>query len=142
MVWRPEIVIIRGQQHEVVDCGSCGVVFTVPAIMRDHHRRKGGFSYCLNGHAWGWKRGTEQEDKLTADLERIQRERDMLKQDAARAEDEAWALRTEIARQEKERRRVLARANAGVCQDCNRTFANVVRHRQTKHKLTCLKVVA
>ena len=122
----PEILVIHGQRMEVSQCGICGVVYTVPEIIQDYHRRHGGFSYCPNGHQWGWR----QDDCEEA---RTRRERDLLKQQLAQKNDEIAALQERVKREEDASSRLRKRAAAGVCPCCHRSFAALARHMKAKH---------
>lgn len=132
-----ELIRLRGMTCVVTECGVCGVVYTVPKVVYDHHYQEGGYHHCPNGHSWGWaKDGCERE--------RLRRERDLLKQQAARLEDEKRNLRIErdaaVSRETKERKerlRITKRTAAGVCPNCNRTFKQLARHMATKHALQC-----
>lgn len=128
-----ETVRFHGQDHVVTRCGTCGISHTVPQIVWDTQVAEGGFHACPNGHMRGW-------DKSSSGDAAIRRERDRLKQNAARLEEEAAGLRDMLSKQTAETARVLSakakmekRANAGVCQCCNRSFSNVARHMKTKH---------
>jgi hypothetical protein len=124
----PEIITIKGDKHVVTQCGTCGVWHTVPEIVYEAHKREGGYHACPNGHMRGWRSG---EEELERDAIRLERNR--LKQDAARLEDELVAERRRADAAEKRILQVRRRAAAGVCPCCNRTFANVQRHMQSKH---------
>lgn len=125
---RDEIVILNGERHKVHQCGTCAVWHTIPEIKYDSCKREGGFWTCPNGHSRGWDRGTQEVER-----ERIRQERDRLKQDAARMADEIAAERKRAEEAEKKLLQTKRRANAGVCQCCNRTFLNVQRHMKSKH---------
>lgn len=121
-------VLIKGDRHTVTQCGTCGVWHTVPEIVYERQCAEGGYHCCPNGHSRGWRTGTEQ-----AERDRIRLERDRLKQDAARLEEEITAQRRRAEEAEKKILQAKRRANAGVCQCCNRTFLNVQRHMKSKH---------
>lgn len=106
---------------------GCGIVFSVPARWRDARREDHATFYCPNGHQrWFPPPGTSEVDKLKAQLEREQR--------AHAHTREQLTSTTNVARKAKaERTRVLRRIAAGVCPHCNRTFANVAEHMQSKH---------
>lgn len=123
-----EHILIRGESHTITQCGSCGVYHTVPTIVFDSHFNEGGFHSCPNGHQRGWSKGQEEKDR-----EAIRRERDRLKQDAARLNDDLAAQRKLTDEAEKKLTRAKRRADAGVCQCCNRTFLNMQRHMKSKH---------
>ena len=121
-------ITVNGQVCAVTQCGTCGVWFTVPVIVYENHRREGGYHFCPNGHARGWRTGEEERERNALRLER-----DRLKQDAARLEDELVAERRRGEAAEKQLLQVRRRATAGVCQCCHRSFANVARHMRNKH---------
>jgi hypothetical protein len=123
-----ETIIIHGQRHTIEQCGTCGVYYTVPEFVNQNHRRLGGYSFCPNGHQWGWRSGTER-----AEQEAIRQERDRLKQDAARLEEEIAAEKQRTKDAEKKYLQARRRAVAGVCPCCNRTFQNMQKHMLTKH---------
>ena len=134
-----EIIRIRGAAHVVTECGECGVVYTVPQVAYEHRRRDGGFNHCPNGHTWGWPKGTRQTE---ADI--LRRERDRLIQQAAQKDDEIREAREaarkaldQAAKAERATARVKKRVDNGVCPDCNRSFSDLHRHMQTKHKRVC-----
>jgi len=112
----------------VTQCGTCGVWFTVPEIVYENHRREGGYHACPMGHMRGWQTGEEKRER-----EAMRLDRDRLKQDAARLEEELATERRRADVAEERVSRVKRRAAAGICLCCNRTFANIQRHMQTKH---------
>lgn len=63
-----DTILLRGTQCVVTDCGVCGVVYTVPKVVYDHHYQEGGYHHCPNGHPWRWS-------KETCERERLRRER-------------------------------------------------------------------
>jgi hypothetical protein len=123
-----ETILIRGERHVLKQCGTCAVWHTVPEIVHDSYYREGGFWHCPNGHQRGYRRGQEEIDR-----ENIRLERDRLKQQQAQLMDEIAAQRTRAVAAEKKVLQTKRRANAGVCQCCNRTFSNVQRHMKIKH---------
>lgn len=60
-----------GTTYAWTQCGVCGVWYTVPEVVMNHHRAKGGYHYCPSGHAWGWKEGNGQDG-----FDLLRRERD------------------------------------------------------------------
>lgn len=125
---------------ETYDCPNCGMLFSMPADYVRRRREDHGTFYCPRGHS--------QSFKGDNDKERLQREVNALKQDAARLEEAAARAAREARMAEADARlarrqkaSLEKRIHAGVCPDCNRTFANVARHMTTKHKGTTLKCV-
>lgn len=115
------------------ECCNCGVLFAVTESFQqqclDNPEK---WFYCPNGHQQHYtgKTDAQKAKERAAELERRL---------ASREED----LRAERMQREAERRRHAAtkgqltkarkRADAGVCQHCNRTFANVSRHVAHMH---------
>jgi hypothetical protein len=129
-----ETILVRGTLCVVTECGSCGVVYTIPKRVYDFHWQEGGFHYCPNGHTWGWaKEGCERE--------RLRRDRDRLAQRIAEKDDQIAELAREREAAEVRTARLRRRVEHGVCPDCNRSFANLRRHMVTKHGPKC-EVVA
>lgn len=116
---------------EIQQCASCGCYFGVPSGFTANRRSDKGSFYCPNGHSMSYNE---------SELDRVRRERDRLKQGAAEKDDEIKRQRE--LRKETERKLVAAkgqmtklrkRVSNGVCPCCNRTFADMARHMQTKH---------
>ncbi len=115
-------------------CAHCKVEFGLhPDTDRELRRSGYGFK-CPYGHALVFNAGPSEEDKL-------RQERDRLKQNAAYLEDR---LRAEVEHRKAAQNQARAqrgvvtrlknRAAAGVCPCCNRSFAQLRRHMETKHK--------
>ena len=115
-------------------CPACGEVFGLLRQTDAVLRRSTQTFYCPFGHQMSFSLGESEATKL-------RRERDRLKQDAARLQE---SINYQRDRAERSERRVSAargqitrlknRAANGVCPCCNRTFANLARHMDTKHK--------
>jgi hypothetical protein len=130
-------------------CGQCGEQFCLLTTTYELLKRSSYIFYCPWGHQRHFPQGPSETDKL-------RQERDRLKQDAARLEDElrmARAAREHVAEQRDraERRasaargqvtRLKNRAAAGVCPCCNRSFENLKRHMDVKHKGFALEETA
>jgi len=110
---------------EQVQCGTCGVIHAVPERLLTELRKSGGFYFCPVGHQWGWQE--TELDRVRKKLDAQIREATAQAARAQRAERSDASARKEIARLAK-------RASAGLCSCCNRTFKNLARHMQTKHK--------
>ena len=89
--------------------------------------------YCGYGHVQVYAKGESE-------LAIVRRERDRLKQALAEKDDLIIAQREARSAAEKQLAASRAaavkarkRAAVGVCQCCNRQFANMARHMQTKH---------
>lgn len=121
-----DIVLIRGQRHAVCQCGTCGVFYTSPEIVRQHHFDEGGYDYCPNGHQWG-------RNKDGSQLAQMRRERDRLAQQIAMEKDETARERSLRVGAEKRERSLKKRASAGMCPCCNRPFFALALHMKKKH---------
>lgn len=121
-----DIVMLKGARHVVLECGTCGVVHTMPEAMYDSHRNEGGFHTCPNGHSRGWtKEGFVHE--------KTRRERDQLKQQLAAKDDEIRAAEKKLASAETAAKKARKRIGNGVCPCCNRTVSQLARHMKSKH---------
>lgn len=123
-----------GDEMESNICPSCGIKYAAPKYFFKA-RRDGDQGvknwWCPNGHSLSFT--ISQNDTL-------RRERDLLKQQIASVEDEraaAWRAAAEAAadrkKVERELKRTLNRAGAGVCPCCNRTFQSLARHMKNRH---------
>ena len=121
-----EIVILRGQRHELCECITCGVIYTCPEIVILKQRERGGYHHCPNGHSQGRDKNGSENAQLLRRAQRAEQEQARLAEELATAN-----RRTEC--EVRERERMMKRATAGVCQCCKRSFANVARHMKLKH---------
>ena len=109
---------------ETEECCACGVLFAMPASLRQKLSREGGTFYCPNGHSQHY---TEPEvEILKRELRKSQNRANTLEYQLNSALDD-------LAEKKKEIRRMKRRANAGLCPYCRRHFMNVERHIHTKH---------
>lgn len=106
-------------------CITCGVVFGMPEELTDRRRQNHASFYCPNGHSMVYSGESDKAraDRLQAQLEAAQNAQRFAERRLADEQD----------RQKKELERIAKRSHAGVCQECHRTFQNVVRHMKTKH---------
>jgi hypothetical protein len=107
-------------------CPTCGIQYAVPEwfiVPRRKGEEKGNW-HCPNGHRLGVS---------DTELDRVRRQRDRLKQEIARLTEERDAAikREQTAQRALERN--VARASAGVCPCCHRTFRQLQLHMKTKH---------
>jgi hypothetical protein len=123
-----EIVLLNGERHVVKQCGTCAVRHTVPEIVYNSYLAEGGYWHCPNGHARGFRKGTDEIEK-----ENVRRERDQLKQNAARLEEEASLALVRAEKAEAANKRLKKRSSAGTCPCCSRTFANMAEHMKHQH---------
>lgn len=107
-----------------IQCGECGITFTVPAIFQKERRETGKTWFCPNGHSRVYRES--DVDALKKKLE--QKERD-LEFERQRATSNFEARQ----KAEKRLRKIERRTSCGVCPECNRTFVALGRHMKTKH---------
>lgn len=115
-------------------CYRCKSEIWLPTPLHEAAQKsaKIGF-FCPYGHEQVFAEGESEINK-------IRRERDMLKQQMARVEEEKWGLlaaaeraKSEAQAARRETARLKKRAAAGVCPCCKRTFGELARHMQTQH---------
>lgn len=115
---RQEVVL------ETEECCKFGMMFAMPAAVRQRRLEDGGSFWCPNGHEQHFSKSE------------VQRLREKLDEQTRAATRQAYrALAAEVAerRAKAELKRVNRRVSAGVCPCCNRTFQNLARHMKTKH---------
>jgi hypothetical protein len=116
-------------------CYRCKSEIALPQELHDAAKRSPRISFwCPYGHEQHFCEGETEEQKL-------RRERDRLQQRLAEKDDEiAWQRKS---REETERKltatrgvvtKIKNRVGHGVCPCCNRTFENLARHMNSKHR--------
>jgi len=103
---------------DVMECGKCGTHFGVPSRFRSDKLDNGETFYCPNGHPRAYV--TSEVDRLKKQVADLAAERNRLFSEKASAEERA--------------RRIERRIGRGVCPWCKRTFGNLARHCEAKHK--------
>jgi predicted RNA-binding Zn-ribbon protein involved in translation (DUF1610 family) len=116
----------------VIRCASCGVAFGFSEHLRVRREETGQDFHCPNGHVQVYRDSelvrarrelkAEQERRQRAETQRMEAERQR-----AIAERKATRARNDL-------KRTVTRVEAGVCPHCNRTFQQLARHMQNKHK--------
>lgn len=112
-----------------IDCGECGGTYAINERYRKEKEQVGASwncPYCKCG--WGYSNNGENS-RLKKQLEQTQNELRSSK---------CETLSERLAREAAEKK--LRRARNGVCPDCNRSFTNLKRHIETKHKNPTTKV--
>lgn len=114
-------------------CCTCGTPFAMEAALKRNLQRKGvdGTFHCPNGHAQHF--ADSELDKLRQELAAEKQKLEAMRARALDAEGRATRFRERHEEAERKLERAKKRAKAGVCPDCNRTFANVQRHLAVKH---------
>ena len=129
-----ETITFRGCLFEVCVCGTCGATFFIHQTVRAEQRRIGGYSYCPNGHRWGYSEANSEE-------RRIRRERDSLRQQIAERDDCLRDVTSQRDTLEKRLRAHVNRVSAGVCPCCHRTFKQLALHMKNKHPALISSVI-
>ena len=108
-------------------CHACGVTFGMARSFMKDRLTDGKTFYCPAGHGAVYTKSTQ------AELERVRGQLAYSRESLAgeRAGHQRTANR--LAGTQGALTRTKRRANAGVCLNCHRTFANVVRHRERMH---------
>ncbi len=118
-------VFQRTATLETETCCNCGILFAMPAEIRQRRLREGGDFYCPNGHGQHYTKTTEQQLR-----EQLMREKSQREQAQAEAND----LRDKNLKMNGKLSRVYKRVKNGVCPCCNRHFVNLENHMKTKHQ--------
>ena len=104
-----------------LSCGVCAVPFAMPVDLHQRALDRGDQFYCPNGHPQNYPGKTVARRARDAEAER-----DTLRRDNNRLADDNMSLA-------QKNRTLRARAKAGMCSKCNRTFKNYASHMETKH---------
>jgi hypothetical protein len=104
---------------------NCGITFAVPDWWMKNRRTDHSFWYCPHGHSQHFTRESDA-DKAGRFEKKYHEEQERTRLARVDAIEE---------RTKKERlKRKLSRVHRGVCPSCNRSFQNVRRHMESKHK--------
>lgn len=107
------------------DCCNCGVVFAMPQKLRDRLIQTHNSFYCPNGHSQSYTGKTKEQ---------VQRERaERLERDLANKDEDLRAERASHTATKGQLTKAKKRADAGMCQHCNRSYVDVRRHMASKH---------
>lgn len=120
---------------EPISCGECGCQFMMPTRMYVQRRKDGNSWYCPNGHERHYpiktdldkQREEEREMERQNEINRLKRERNDWQDLWNKKVIENKKL---VAKKKRDDKRI----HAGVCTCCNRTFQNLARHMESKHK--------
>lgn len=109
------------------ECCNCGIPFFMPNYHRKMLINNPGTSfYCPNGHSQHYTGKTESQKRI-----------EQLEQ-SIKDEQEAYNRMSDAMLDEKNKAKKLKaqlnRVHKGVCPCCNRTFVNLQKHMETKHK--------
>lgn len=107
-----------------MQCGECGIVFSVPESWRAEKQRTGNGWYCPNGHSRVYRESDTDKFKRLLDEERKRHANTLSRLNEAKASEQKVT---------KQLKRINKRVSAGVCPCCNRTFQQLARHMKSKH---------
>lgn len=114
-----------------VTCCACGIPFGIP----DYHRRqlleKGGDFYCPNGHCQHFT--NPEIPLLKKQLKEAERQAQLHKNWYEAEQDDHQRTRRKLAATKGILTKTKKRIANGVCPCCNRHFANLQHHIETKH---------
>jgi hypothetical protein len=117
----------------VEQCYKCAVKFAMPKSLRDQcladHDRS---FYCPNGHGQVYAGETEAQ-KLKRSLESAKDDAAFWRTRARHEEEQSQHLKRSRDAYKGRVTQLKNRAANGVCPCCNRYFANLHRHMNTKH---------
>ena len=111
------------------NCSRCGLVFGMPDGFEIARRRDGETCYCPAGHYLHYT----NRETLKQELAGVRDDLAAQREETARARSDAEGARRSHTATKGHLTRTKRRANAGVCLDCHRSFANVRRHRERVH---------
>jgi hypothetical protein len=97
----------------------------MPSKMRDSREEVGGSWFCINGHSLSY--GETESKRLRRQLEQEQAETRLQRENF-------FAEQRRHENTKKAAKQAGKRSAAGVCPCCQRTFQQLSRHMQTKHK--------
>jgi protein-arginine kinase activator protein McsA len=115
-----------------MQCGECGVTFAMTQTFRSERMSDHQTWYCPNGHARHWA-GESEAEKLRKALELKERALNYAREreESLRASNDT--LRHQLHGTKGALTKVKKRIQNGCCPSCNRTFADLARHMQSKH---------
>jgi hypothetical protein len=130
----PTVLVNKVRGNEVTEtinfvmeeCCNCGIPFFFPKYMKVQLLGNHNLFYCPNGHPQHYTGKSEQQKRIEELEESLQN----VKNDRQHIEN---SLLDTISEKNKLSRQ-LKRVHRGVCPCCNRTFDNLHKHMETKHK--------
>jgi len=115
-------------QLESRTCGTCGLPFAAPDYFWRQRKRDGESYTCPNGHSWHFSEteAMELQKQLDAEKQRVE----AYKRQMEFEKNQHNATKGLLTKARKK----IARVENGVCPECKRSFQNLRRHMETKHK--------
>lgn len=116
---------------EVRVCPVCGITYAGPGRFFDDKKSTKKSWYCPNGHSLSFTKSDAEvlQEKLASEKRNAEFWRSRTKS----AEADADHARAQANGYKGALTKVKKRVGNGVCPCCNRTFANLNRHMETKH---------
>lgn len=118
-----------------VRCGECDLVFAVPKAWYDAvavRRENGGNFWCPNGHSRRFT-GKSEAEKLRDELAREKHRAEQAQADAEQQRRRVAFRDRQLAARKGQVTKMRKRIERGVCPCCNRYFADLHRHMESKH---------
>lgn len=109
-------------------CGNCGLPYAAPDYFWKERQKDGRGFFCPNGHErfFTETEAVRLQKKLDAEKQRVE----MFKRQAEFERTQHIATKSLLTKARKK----IARVENGVCPECKRSFQNLRRHMETKHK--------
>jgi len=120
--------IVEEATIEVIHCAACGCLFGVPDDLIRRFRKNGQTFYCPSGHHNYYLGETDKQKikRLSSRLASAQEQSNHYREQRDATQRSNVALRGVTTR-------IKRRIAKGVCPCCNRTFADLARHMESKH---------
>lgn len=115
-----------------IACCNCLTHFAMDSELNRRAHETGRTFYCPNGHPQVYT--TSEVDKLKKQLDNATKRLGWAEASATRATQRATDAERSRAAIKGQLTKTRRRIANGVCPCCNRTFSNVARHMQSKHK--------
>lgn len=117
----------------VIACCECGINFAVNDTVYTQWRQDSNkWFYCPNGHRQHYSEGEVQ--RLRKQLAQAEHDRDWHKTNAANEREAREKTARSLRAVKAAKSRIVNRVKNGVCPCCHRSFENLRRHMETKHK--------
>jgi len=127
------IQYVESIQLVTIQCGVCNIMFAMPdSLDRRARENHSIFFWCPNGDKVHYLGKTTVEE-LREKLEKEARDNAYWRSRTASAEGEAERNANSLRTTKGHLTRLKNRAERGVCIHCNRSFASLSRHMESKH---------
>jgi uncharacterized protein with PIN domain len=122
--------LLINTEYVCITC-TCGLIFAVPAAVRQRWVDNNKSFFCPMGHSLSYT-GSEL-DKLRKQLEREKRDKEFHQRNATAEREAREKTQRQLRATKGAKTRMANRIKNGVCPCCNRTFMDLQRHMSTKH---------